>query len=117
MYNVISIYETNIDKQEEIELLMKETAAFYKEQPGVIDVIYVKRTHRQKDSDSIKNGESPIMPLGNSGSAVYILHLITENSEIYVNALKKAEEKYNKRWNSYLTSAPKIYLGDSIELS
>ena len=48
MFNEICIYEAKIDKQDEIEALMKEVAEFYLTQPGVIDVKYIKRTHRQK---------------------------------------------------------------------
>lgn len=44
MFNEICIYEAKIDKQDEIETLMKEVAEFYLSQPGVIDVKYIKRT-------------------------------------------------------------------------
>ena len=47
MFNEICIYEAKIEKQEEIETLMKEVAAFYMTQPGILDVKYIKRTHRQ----------------------------------------------------------------------
>lgn len=40
MFNEICIYEAKIDKQEEIETLMREVADFYKSQEGVIDVKY-----------------------------------------------------------------------------
>ena len=39
-----------LDKQEEVEVLMKDVAEFYKGQQGVLDVKYIKRTHRQKTS-------------------------------------------------------------------
>ena len=46
MFYEICIYEAKIDKQDEIETLMKEVSQFYLSQPGVIDVKYIKRTHR-----------------------------------------------------------------------
>ncbi len=49
MFNEICIYEAKIDKQDEIEALMKEVAEFYLSQPGVVDVKYIKRPHRQED--------------------------------------------------------------------
>ena len=49
MFHEICIYEAKVEKQDEIEALMREVAGFYREQPGVIDVKYVKRTHRQAD--------------------------------------------------------------------
>jgi len=45
MFNDICIYEVKLNKQEEVEELMREVAEFYKAQPGVIDVKYIKRTH------------------------------------------------------------------------
>ena len=36
MFNEICIYEAKINKQEEIESLMKEVAEFYLSQPGVL---------------------------------------------------------------------------------
>jgi len=49
MFNEICIYEAKLTKLDEIEELMKEVAEFYLQQDGVIDVHYIKRTHRQKD--------------------------------------------------------------------
>ena len=46
MFHEICIYEAKIDKQDEIEALMKEVAAFYRSQTGVIDVKYIKCTKR-----------------------------------------------------------------------
>lgn len=56
MFNEICIYEAKIDKQDEIEALMKEVAEFYLSQPGVIDVKYIKRTHRQEDFTLSRKG-------------------------------------------------------------
>ena len=50
MFHEITIYEAKIEKQDEIEALMKEVAEFYRGQPGVVEVTYVKRTHRQGDT-------------------------------------------------------------------
>jgi len=60
MFNEICIYEVKIEKQDEIEALMKEVAEYYLAQQGVIDVKYIKRTHRQKDFNAVKEGEVPI---------------------------------------------------------
>ena len=49
MFNEICIYEAKLTKLDEIEELMKEVAEFYLQQDGVIDVHYIRRTHRQKD--------------------------------------------------------------------
>lgn len=48
-------------KIDEIEQLMKEVAEFYQQQEGVIDVHYIKRTHRQKDFNAVKEGDYPFV--------------------------------------------------------
>lgn len=54
MFNEVCIYEAKLTKLDEIEELMREVAEFYLEQDGVIDVHYIKRTHRQKISMQLK---------------------------------------------------------------
>ena len=54
MFHEITIYEAKIEKQDEIEALMKEVAEFYRGQPGVVEVTYVKRTHRQADFNAVR---------------------------------------------------------------
>ena len=83
MFHEICIYEAKIDKQDEIEQLMREVTAFYKEQDGVIDVVYVKRTHRQKDFNAVKNGEPPIALTRYVGKVTYILHWTLQNKEAH----------------------------------
>jgi hypothetical protein len=60
MFNEICIYEAKIEKQDEIEALMKEVAEFYLTLPGVVDVKYIKRTHRQEDFSAVKEGSPPL---------------------------------------------------------
>ena len=60
MFNEECIYEAKLTKLDEIEELMREVAEFYLEQDGVIDVHYIKRTHRQKDFNAVKEGELPV---------------------------------------------------------
>ena len=73
MFNEICIYEAKLTKLDEIEELMKEVAEFYLKQDGVIDVHYIKRTHRQKDFNAVKNGELPVRLTKNTGKVTYVL--------------------------------------------
>jgi hypothetical protein len=114
MFNEICIYEAKIEKQDEIEALMKEVAEFYLTQPGVIDVKYIKRTHRQKDFNAVKAGEVPIRLTRNIGKVTYMLYMVLENEEAHANLCVVALEKFYKRWNRCLTTMPKIYLGENI---
>ena len=114
MFNEICIYEAKIEKQDEIEALMKEVAEFYMTQPGVIDVRYVKRTHRQKDFNAVKTGEVPVRLTRYVGKVTYMLHMVLENEESHAKLCVVALEKFYKRWNRCLTTMPKIYLGENI---
>lgn len=114
MFNEICIYEAKVIKQEEIEELMKEVAAFYSEQDGVIDVHYIKRTHRQKDFNAVKAGEPPIRLTRNVGKVTYVLYWVLEDEETHARISKVALEKFYKRWNRCLITMPKIILGENI---
>lgn len=115
MFHEICIYEAKIEKQDEIEQLMREVRAFYKEQPGVIDVTYVKRTHRQKDFNAVKAGEAPVALTRYVGKVTYILHWILTDKETHAAVSKLGIEKFYKRWTRCLTTMPKIMLGEEIE--
>ena len=114
MFNEICIYEAKIDKQDEIEELMREVAEFYRSQPGIVEVKYIKRTHRQKDFNAVRNGE-PAIPLTRQiGKVTYVLYLVCIDVDAHANLYKPAMEKFYKRWTRCLTTMPKIILGENI---
>lgn len=114
MFNEICIYEAKLTKLNEIEELMKEVAEFYLKQEGVIDVRYIRRTHRQKDFNAVKKGELPIRLTKNVGKVIYVLFWVLENEEAHARVSKLGVEKFYKRWNRCLTTMPKIILGENI---
>ena len=114
MFNEICIYEAKLNKLNEIEELMKEVAEFYLKQVGVIDVHYIKRTHRQKDFNAVKKGELPICLTKYVDKVTYVLYWVLENEEAHARVSKLGVEKFYKRWNRCLTTMPKIILGENI---
>ena len=114
MFHEICIYEAKLDKQEEIEQLMKEVKTFYKSQNGVIEVFYIKRNHRQKDFNAVKAGELPLELTRYIEKVTYMLHMVLENKEAHANLCKVALEKFYKRWTRCLTTMPKILLGEDV---
>jgi hypothetical protein len=114
MFNEICIYEAKIEKQDEIEALMKEVAEYYLAQQGVIDVKYIKRTHRQKDFNAVKEGEVPIKLTRQIGKVTYALYLALESEEVHARLAKSGMEKFYKRWHRCLTTMPKIILSKNI---
>jgi len=115
MFHEICIYEAKIDKQDEIEQLMREVKTYYMEQDGVSNVMYIKRTHRQKDFNAVKTGEAPVELTRYVGKVTYILHWIVDNKETHARVSKLGIEKFYKRWTRCLTTMPKIMLGDEVE--
>ena len=114
MFNEICIYEVKLNKEAEVEELMKEVAEFYMKQPGVIEVKYIKRTHRQKDFNAVKKGEIPIALTRYVDKITYVLYWVLESKEAHADIYPLALEKFYKRWTRCLTTMPKIILGENI---
>ena len=114
MFNEICIYEAKIEKQDEIEQLMKEVSEFYLAQDGVVEVKYIKRTHRQSDFNAVKEGELPIRLTRNVGKVTYVLHWTLRDEKTHARVSKLGLEHFYKRWNRCLTTMPKIILGENI---
>lgn len=114
MFHEICIYEAKIDKQNEIEILMKEVKDFYLEQKGVKSVTYIKKTHRQEDFNAVKEGCPPIRLTRYVGKVTYVLHWIVEDAETHAQVGKLGLEHFYKRWNRCLTTMPKIILGEEV---
>jgi len=114
MFVEICIYEAKVEKEAEIEELMREVAEYYRSLPGVIEVKYIKRTHRQKDFESVKAGEPPVRLTRNVGKITYVLYLVVEDEDAHGALYKPALEKFYKRWTRCLTTMPKIILGEYV---
>lgn len=114
MFNEICIYEVKTEKQQEFETLIKEVAQFYKSQPGVFDVRYIKRTHRQKDFQAVKNGEPPVRLTRDIGKITYILYWVLDNEQTHASVSKLGLEMYYRRFSRCLVTIPKIILGENI---
>lgn len=113
-FHEICIYEAKLEKQEEIETLMREVKAYYLTLDGVESVTYVKRTYRQDDFESVKNGEPPIPLTRYVGKVTYVLHLVVRDPDAHAALYKPALEKFYKCWNRCLITMPKIILGEEI---
>ena len=114
MFYEICIYEAKPAKEAEIEQLMKEVSEFYRAQEGVIEVNYVKRTHRQKDFEAVKNGELPIRLTRVTDKITYVLYWKLKDAESHAALCKPALDKFYKRWTRCLVTMPKIILGESV---
>ena len=114
MFYEICIYEAKVDKQEEIEQLMKEVAEYYLSLDGIREVRYFKRTHRQEDFNAVKEGALPVKLTRYVEKVTYVLLLGGDDEEAHARLYKSAMEKFYKRWTRCLTTMPKIILGRDI---
>lgn len=114
MFHEICIYEAKPDKQTEIEALMKEVADFYRQQDGVIEVQYIKRTHRQEDFEAVKQGKPPVALTRFVGKVTYVLHWTVRDEDTHALVSKQGLALFYKRWTRCLTTMPKIILGQNI---
>jgi hypothetical protein len=114
MFYEICIYEAKVDKQDEIEQLMKEVAEFYLSMDGIRDVRYFKRTHRQEDFNSVKEGIPPKELTRYVEKVTYVLFLEVDDENAHAGLAKSGIEKFYKRWTRCLTAMPKIILGKNI---
>ncbi len=110
----ICLYEVKPEKADEFETLLIEVADHYKRLPGVKDVRYMKRTHRQKDFNAAKNGESPIRLTKIIKAVTYVLYWELEDEKAHGQATKYGIEHFYKRFNRCLITMPKIILGDKL---
>jgi hypothetical protein len=114
MFYEICVYEAKVDRQDEIEQLMKEVAEYYLGVDGVRDVRYFKRTHRQEDFNSVREGVPPKELTRYVEKVTYVLFLEVDNEDVHASLAKPGLEKFYKRWTRCLTTMPKIILGKNI---
>jgi hypothetical protein len=110
----ICIYEVKPNKADEFENLISEVSEHHQSFKGVTDVKYIKRTHRQKDFNSVKNGEPAIRLTRKPDSITYVLYWELDNKLVHAEATKSGLDKFYKRFNRCLTTMPKIILGEKI---
>ncbi len=70
----VCIYDVKPAKTEEFERLLERVAEHHRDFPGVRDVRYMKRIHRQGDFSPVKNGDPPIRLTKATGSVTYVLY-------------------------------------------
>lgn len=111
----VCIYEVKPNKIDEFESLIEKVAKHHRDFPGVIDVKYMKRTHRQPDFNAVKNGEPAIQLTRTPKSVTYVLYWELDNEIAHGKATKSGLEKFYKEFTRCLITMPKIILGERIQ--
>ncbi len=111
----VCVYDVKIAKVEEFEQLIERVAKHHREFPGVIDVRYMKRTHRQGDFASVRSGKPPIRLSRTPKSITYVLYWELDNDVTHGKATKSGLESFFKEFTRCLVTTPKIMLGERIQ--
>ena len=109
----IAIYQVKPTKIEEFEGLLGEVVETQKEQPGLIDLKYVKRGYNI-DYEQIKEGLPPHRLTKIVKCVKYILIWEFATKEDYGKALQNLYQKYEKPLNRCLIMPHDKLLGDRI---
>ena len=111
----VCVYEVKPDKAEQFEQLIERVAKHHRDFLGVIDVRYMKRTHRQGDFASVKAGKPPIRLSRTPKSVTYVLYWELDNEMTHGKATKSGLERFFKEFTRCLVTTPKIMLGERIQ--
>ncbi len=111
----VCIYEVKPEKVEQFEALVQRVAKHHREFPGVLDVRYIKRTHRQGDFASVKAGKPPIRLTRKPQSVTYILYWELRDEVVHGQATCSGLQQFFKEFTRCLITTPKIMLGERIQ--
>jgi len=108
----VCLYEVKPDKTEEFEDLIRKVLKHHSEYPGVIDVRYMRRTHRPVDFGGAKRGEPAIKLTRKLKVVTYVLYWELDNKITHGKATKSGLEHFFKEFSRCLIKPPKIILGE-----
>ncbi|MFH1560275.1 MAG: hypothetical protein ABID84_02540 [Chloroflexota bacterium] len=111
----VCVYEVKPNKVDEFERLLERVVTHHREFPGVKDVRYMKRTHRQGDFAAVKNGDPPIKLTRAPKSVTYVLYWELESEVAHGQATKSGLEHFFKEFARCLVTTPRIILGERVQ--
>ncbi|MBF8267232.1 MAG: hypothetical protein HW388_740 [Dehalococcoidia bacterium] len=111
----VCVYEVKPNRVEEFEGLIGRVSTHHRDFPGVKDVRYMKRTHRQRDFAAVKMGEPPIKLTRAPKSVTYVLYWELESEIAHGQATKAGLEHFFKQFARCLVTTPRIILGERIQ--
>lgn len=111
----ICIYEVKPDKTEEFEELIRKVIKHHANYPGVIDVRYMKRTHRPCSFGDAKRGKPAIKLTRKPKFYTYVLYWEVDNEVTHGKATKSGLDKFFKEFNRCLTGMPNMILCERIK--
>lgn len=111
----VCLYEVKPEKTDEFEILIKKVLKHHAEYRGVIDVRYVKRTHRPVSFGGAKKGEPAIELTRKPKTVTYVLYWELDSKESHAKATRSGLKHFYKEFVHCLVKPPKIILGERIK--
>lgn len=108
----VCIYEVKPDRTDEFEGLLNRVAVHHSDFPGVTDVRYIRRTHRQGDFAAVKRGDRPIRLTRKPKSVTYVLYWELEDDVAHGKATQSGLGHFYSEFRRCLVEAPRIILGE-----
>lgn len=111
----VCIYDVKPNKTEEFEELIKKVIKHHSKYPGVIDVRYMKRTHRPCSFGDAKRGKPSVKLTRKPKFYTYVLYWELDNEIVHGKATQSGLRSFFKEFNRCLIAIPKMILGKRIE--
>jgi len=111
----VCIYEVKPDKAEEFERLIEKVVKHHRDYKGVVDVRYMKRTHRPIDFSGARKGEPAIRLTKKPDVVTYVLYWELNNEITHGKATKSGLNHYFTDFRRCLVKPPKMILGERIQ--
>lgn len=111
----VCLYEVKPDRTEEFEALIRKVIKHHSEFPEVVDVRYMKRTHRPVDFGGAKRVKPAIKLTKKQDSVTYILYWELKDAIVHAKATKSGLEHFFSEFRRCLIKPPKIILGERIQ--
>lgn len=111
----VCVYEVKPEKAEEFESLIRKVVKHHRDFPGVVDVRYMKRTHRPVSFGDAKRGKPAIKLTRKPKSLTYVLYWELDSEITHGKATKSGLEHFFKDFARCLITAPKMILGERIQ--
>ncbi|AZR73069.1 hypothetical protein BBF96_06525 [Anoxybacter fermentans] len=110
----VSVYQVKPDMTKDFENLISEMKDYLNEISDFNDFKVMKRTHRIKDYDAIKNGEPPVRLKRITKSVKYVIYWELADENMHGKVTQVIFGKYRKRLNKLLIVPEDKFLGERI---
>jgi hypothetical protein len=111
----VCIYEVKADRVQDFDELIRKVLKHHSDFPGVVDVRYVKRTHRQVDFGGARRGDPAIRLTRPPETVTYVLYWELEDPVAHAEATKSGLDHFYRDFRRCLAKPPKIILGERIQ--